>query len=673
MPELERETLHRNREWKSSIAQENLGAYLEYRNHSFPWRENSAKLEDARFGRQFSPSEMEQLLIFRQAPLPISVSTAICDTADALHVSAKPTISVSPIINPYDETKSTQSREVAGIYKHLIQKAWFDAMGGLQYDKAVFDRTTVGHGLLYAVPRMEFGEFKVDVKNISWKYFYPDPSSVDPLYTDADAMVYSMPITRKSAYKFVHSIEPDLSYEDFEKDFAKGASVSSAFFEEDPIYRRPMQSQNFLHFIQRLTIEDDYSYLIIPKGEGQIGKAGVTYRTSTMITDDLKAAEAKGEIEIRRRHELFLAEYTSIGNYGYKIVYPIRNYNIVPIQHDHRGTPYPYSLMWYLYPLQRALNKFIMSSILNMSLLNTTKVMAEENSIIDMNEWTMNASQPNAILRYRVPIPGYSKAPEIIKPSPMDAAFLVMPQYITKMMEYISGIYATLQGNPQDSPDVFSTVASLQSAGGQKIKRRQALADASLSQLGKVIGEFYKEYAPMNGYSFTYDPQTGQEDIVKYNELQTNIDKDEDGTPVPKIIVNPSNDLRTGFKDVRFISTGSMGYESATEAAMLTTLATQLSVPDLIPAILERINIPGLEGIQESIKNRTDLTGQLEQAQKITQALESDVKKKNDQLEQFVLRLKGSEHKGKMDVELQKFKDNPEQYIRNSLNYQGAK
>lgn len=672
MPEQEGRTLNKVRTWKSEIAQENLSLYLEYRNHSFPWRENSAKLEDARFGRQFSPSEMEQLLIFRQAPLPISISTAICDTADALHVSAKPVIGVAPITNPYNAAESANSLEVASVYKHLIQKAWYDALGGLQYDKAIFDRTTVGHGLLYAIPRMEYGEFKVDVKNISWKYFYPDPSSVDPLYTDADAMVYAMPITKKAAYKFVHSIETDMSYEDFLKDFGKGSSVSSAFFEEDPIYRRPMQSQNFLHFIQRLTIENDYSYLIIPKNES-FGKEGLSYRTTTMITDDLKQREKDGEIEIRRRQELFLTEYTSVGNYGYKIVYPIRNYNIVPIQHDHRGTPYPYSLMWYLYPLQRALNKFMMSSILNMSLLNTTKVMAEENSIIDINEWTMSASQPNAILRYRMPVPGYSKPPEIITPTPMDSAFLVMPQYLTRMMEYISGIYATLQGNPQDSPDTFSTVASLQSAGGQKIKRRQALADASLSQLGKTIGEFYKEYAPMNGYSSSYNPETNTEDIVKYNELETSMEKGDNGEAKPRVTVKASNDLRKGFKDVRFVSTGSMGYESATEAAMMTTLATQLNVPDLVPAIIERLNIPGMKDISESIKNRSDLSQQVEQLQQITQKLEGDVEKKNNQIFQFAVRLRGSEAKGKMDVELQKFKDNPEQYISNSLNYQGSK
>lgn len=663
----------KNRIWDSKIATENHSLYLEYRTHSFPWRENSTKLEDARFGRQFSRSEMEQLLIFRQAPLPISISTAICDTADALHVSAKPEINVAPIINPYDDSKSTTSREVAGLYKHLIQKAWYDALGGLQYDKAVFDRTTVGHGLLYAVPRMEFGEFKVDIKNISWKYFYPDPSCTDPLYTDADAMIYAVPISIMNGFKFVHSMEPDVSFDEFKKDFAKGASVSSAFFEEDPVYRRPMQSQNYLHFIQRLVIEDDYSYLIVPKSD-DIGKVGLTYRTSTMMTDDLKRREANGEIKVIRRRELFLAEYTSIGNYGYKIVYPIRNYNIVPLQHDHRGTPYPYSLMWYLYPLQRALNKFIMSSILNMSLLNTTKVMAEENSIIDMNEWTTSASQPNAILRYRLPVPGYSTPPQIIPAVPMDSAYLVMPQYLTKMMEYISGFFGIMQGNPENSPDTFATVASLQSVGGQKVKRRQALADASLSQLGKVVGEFYKEYAPMNGYSSTYDPTTGAEDIVKYNELQSSVSPAKNGeAPKVSVTVNPSNDLRKGFRDVRFVSTGSMGYESATEAAMLTTLATQLSIPDLIPAILERINIPGLEGVRESIINRTDLTNKVEQLTKITDGLEREVGKKNNQIVQLSVGIKAAEAKGRMDVELTKLKTNPEGYIKSALNNQGAR
>jgi hypothetical protein len=652
--------------WDNQVATDNFALVQEYSPYAHPWRSNAMKLEDARFGRQYSRGETEQLLAFRQAPLPISISTAISDTADALQVSAKPTVSVSPIIHPYNDAYTQQSQQVAGVFKHLIQKDWYDSLGGLQYDRAIFDRTTVGHGLLYAAPRMEFGEFSVDVKNINWKYYFPDPAAKNPLYDDSDNQLYAMPISKKAAYRFVQSIEPDLTYEQFLEDWGKGGGFVKAFPEEDRTFGR--KTKDSLLFCQRLTIESDYSYVIIPQkasyNQGDIDS--ISYRTSSQITEGLKAEEREGLIKIKPVRKMYLTEYTSIGSLGYKIVYPIDTYNIVPIQYDHRGTPYPYSLMWQLYPLQRALNKFVMSSILNMALLNTTKVLAEEDSIVNEDSWIQSASMPNAILKYRLNVPGVSKPPDIVRPTPMDAAFLQMPQFMIKMMEYVSSIYGIMQGNTEGAPSVFSTVASLQSAGGQKIKRRQAHADASLSTLGSVIGKFYKEYAPMNGFSYR-ENEKGEEEIVKYNELKvdkTNIKK-------PKVSVNPENDLRKGFRKVRFISTGSMGYESATEAAMLTNLATQLKLPGLVPAILERMNIPGLKDITDSMDENKQLKASNEQLQEMASKLEKETEKKNNQLFQMAVNLKGATAKGNFDVELQKFKDNPMEYMKKAFTMQG--
>lgn len=654
-----------NKHWENAVATESFQILKDYNPYAQSWRTNGIKLEDARFGRQYSRGETEQLLAFRQAPLPINISAAISDTADSLQVSAKPTVDVFPIIHPNNSQYTEQSQSVAGTFKHLIQKDWFDSLGGLQYDRAIFDRTTVGHGLLYAAPKMEFGEFKVDVKNISWKYFFPDPASKDSLYRDMDNMVYAMPISKKAGYRFVQSIEPDLTYEQFLQDWGTGGGFVKAFPEEDATFGR--RTKDTLLFTQRLTLEVDFSFLIIPQKDSynQGGIENMSYRTSSTMTAGLKEQEKAGLIKIEPVRKMYLTEYTSIGALGFKIVYPINQYNIVPIQYDHRGTPYPYSLMWGLYPLQRALNKFVMSSVLNMALLNTTKVLAEEDSIVNEDSWLQSAGMPNAILKYKLAVPGMSKPPEIVKPTPMDAAFLTMPQFIIKMMEYISGLPGIMQGNPEGAPDVFSTVASLQSAGGMKIKRRQAHADAALSILGSVIGDFYKEYAPMNGFSYTM-ADDGKEDIVKYNELQ--LKKVGEKTTV---MVNPENDLRKGFRKVRFVSTGSMGYESATEAAMLTQLATQLKLPGLVPAILDRMNIPGIKTIADNLDENKQLQASNQQLQEAAQELEKSNKMREAQIFQLVKSLEGAKAKGKMDVELEKFKNDPMGYMEKAMTQQG--
>jgi hypothetical protein len=653
--------------WEDSIFDENFKIMKENLSAAQVDRRTSLKMENARYGQQFSKAEVKQLLAFRQAPLPISISSAISDTADSLQVSAKPTIDVAPIINPYNDAQSENSYAVSSVFKHVLQKDWFDSFGALEYDKAIFDRTTTGTGLLYTVPHMEYGEFRAEVKNISWKFFIPDPASKDYLFRDSDNMVISMPLSTKAAYRFVQAIEPTLEFQTFKDNWINGAHVQ-AFPEEDKIFGHLTKDQ--VLFMQRLTLEVEDSYVIIPKNvEGQRG-SDLSYRTASHITDNLLKSETAGEISITKERKMYLVEYTSVGKMGYKIVYPISKYNLIPMHYDHRGTPYTYGLMHRLYPLQRALNKFIMSSILNMALLNTTKIMAEEDSIIDENDWVQNASMPNAIMRYRQPVPGISKPPEIITPTPMDSAFLVMPQYITKMMEYVSGIFGTMMGNSEGQSDVFSTVASMQSAGGLKIKRRQAHADASLSLLGSVMADFYKEYAPMDGFSYKMDAE-GKEDVIKYNELKAKRTKLKNGKSRIDLNVNPQNDLRTGYKNVRFTSTGSMGYEAATEAAMLTNLATQLKIPALVPVILERMNIPGLKDIRDNLDTNKNLTKENKNLQNIVKQIEAKNKGMEGQIFQVIKSLEAAKAKGKFDVELEKLKSDPAGYLKKATTMQG--
>lgn len=662
--------------WKDEIATVNNEEFQTFRTHADTWRSNALKMEDARFGRQYSKSEARELLAFRQAPMPISVLTAICDTADAMMVSAKPTVHVSPIVFPHNEQLKLLSKQVASKYSVLIEKGWYDSLGNLQYDRVSRDATNTGHGLFYVVPRNEFGEFLVDVKHLSWRYYFPDPSSKDPLYQDMDNMIYAMPLSFMAGYKFVKSIDNSITEEQFLENFAKGSQVDYSF-EEDPVYGGLKQSKNDKRpdvlFIQRITLEEDEIHFVVPL-DNNLNASGseLGYRTYPKLTDELLKAKADGRIRIVTKRRMMLCEYTSIGNLGRKKKYPTTKYNIVPMVYDHRDTPYPYSRSWYLYPAQRTLNKFVMTAVLNSSLMNSMRVIAEEKSILNMKEWISTASMPGSVLRYRLPIPGVSTPPEIVKAEPMSEAWLTFPRYLTYMMEYISGIFGTMMGDPKGSPDVFSTVASLQSAGGQKIKRRMTHADATLSVVGEVMGEFYKEYAPPNGYTSVMRP--GKEDeVITYNTLKTEQTTDENGNAKVTVKIDPKDDLSTGFRSVRFTSQASAGYESATEALLLTQLATQLKQPALIPEIIDRVGLRGGDEIRNRIDVTEQLKGQLSQIQNSLNESQKENKIRSNQIFQLAKTLEQAKFKGKLDVELEKFKNDPVAYLNSQQNAQGER
>src|SRR5690606_11050456 len=212
--------------------------------------------------------------------------------------------------------------------------------------------------------------------------------------------------------------------------------------------------------------------------------------------------------------------------------------------------------------------------------------------------------------------------PEIVEGKPLGDAWLQMPQYLSYVMEYVSGIFGVMMGDSRESPNVFSTVASLQSAGGQRVRRRLAHADACLSIVGKVVGQFYKEYAPLNGYGTSIDENGKQSEAIKYNVIKPKETVDSTGKKTFDLEVDPATDLSLGFKDIRFITQGSSGYEAGTEAALLTNLATQLKVPQLVPLILNRLNIKDVDKITKQLDLVSQQGATIEQLNQTLQEVE---------------------------------------------------
>ena len=647
-----------SKNWQDSYAKENYEVFKENQSARTPWERDASRFYDFSYGSHFSRAEAAEILAFRQAPIPISITTAICDTAEAMMTASSPTIKVAPILHPFNEQKSQTSKRVAQIYDYLIKKSWYDSLGNLQYDRVVRDYTNVGHGLFYVVPRNEYGEFTVDIKSLRWQYFYPHPQSKDPFYRDMVNAVIAMEIAYEAGYKFVKSIEGnDLTFEQFKEEYARKdfGAVKAAGYQRNR-YSPNGQRFDALLFMQRLQLEDQKVYIINPKVDSLNYNGEVKYKVATEITEEMKKLAHDRQITITEERRFVLTEYTSVGTKGYKIVYPISEYNIIPMVYDHRETPYPIGRIWYLYPLQRAINKFMMVAVLNGSLMNSNRVMAEENSIVNVDEWRKNFSVPGAMLRYKLPIPGMSKPPEMLKSEPLSEAWLSMPRYLTYVMEYISGIFGVMMGDSKDSPDVFSTVASLQSAGGQKIKRRMAQADAALSQVGRVVGQFYKEYAPPNGFSAIIDETGQQQEPQLYNVIRK-----KEGDPT-QIEIDPSTDLSLGFKDVRFTSQASNGYESGTEAALLTNLATQLKVPQLVPLILKRLNIADVDKVMDSIDVATQQDSTIQQMEKAIKDLEGRTKVLANQVQQKSFETETA----KFGAELDKVMNNVKAQVNNN-------
>jgi len=639
-----------NKNWTTEESNTNFKEFRNYQTHRFPWASNAKRMEQSSYARQYSPSEERMMLAFRQAPLAISISTAIMESANAAMTSINPTVAVSPIVHPFDPVRSQHSQSVAQIYNHALKKDWYDSLGSLQFDKGIVDLNNVGHGFQYVVPRFENGKFTTAVEHLPWRYTFLDPATKDPLYRTSDNIIYAMPMSRKAGFKYVKGIEPEMSYEEFEDQFVKSGE-QNLFEAEDYSYTRGKSNVNEdVIFIMRMCLEDEVSYKLVP-GEKSEAKGRSLGEFRHVTAAEYKGSEYESLVDagiLKKIPEtkMFLTEHISVGSLGFKRVLPIDEYSIVPMVYDSPGRPYPYGRMWYIYPLQRALNKLVMNTLLNSSILNNVKVIAEDNQIINETQWTTGSSMPGVILKWRNTMPGVSKPPQVVQPTPLSDGFLVMPQFMIKMMEYVSGIHSLQQGDAQGAPNVFSTVAALNSAASQKVKRRMNHMENSLSTVGRIMGKYYREYAPLNGYVMQENDKKEQVPLI-YNEID--IARQKAGKNF-KIVVKPGTDLSDGFDDVRFTVEGSSGTEAATEASMISNIIQTTGKTSLLPELLKRLNISDVNELIAKVEAEDDLSAQNAQLQKMTQELEKQNRIAQNQIKQLGISLERAKAKGTLDA-----------------------
>lgn len=642
--------------WTEEIAKDNADLLKQYGSKAFTWMSTAKKLQDARHSKMISKAEEAQLALFNTSPLSLGISGAIVETADALTLSNKPTPQVAPLVFPGGDSnpKNAHSQSVAELHRFLIQKSWFDSLGTLQFDRVVQDNSVTGRGLMYLRPSYNAGEFGVDATRVSWRYYFPDPDSTDLYYEDSEAQLYAYPTTKVQAFRILKGIEPEVTQKEFDELFCVGDSALTmrSFFEDSRFYFNPSpRGSEKLIINHRFTLEENTLYSLIPK-KVEINRNTFEYQYKMYDEESLKALNYDQDLlRTEPVTKYFLTEYLSIGNRGYKKVFPLKSYNLLPLNFDHDDTPYPYGRMWYLYPLNRAFNKFIISAIINASLMNAVRVIAEEDSIIDLSEWTLTSSLPGAVLRYKLPYPGVSKPPEIVDAKPMNEAYLTFPRFIIQLSEYISGIFGIMMGDTTKAPDVFSSIAALQSSGNTKIKRRLTHVDAFLTKVGKVMAEFYTAYAPPNGFASIYDFNEGKTDAREYNQLEINSeilsDKDKKTDIKTNIRVKPDTDLSLGIREVRFTTQGSAGYEAATQSLALTTLATQLGLPDLAPDIVKLMGIADAKGISERIDSGKKKDVQINQQENMIKELSGRQKILENNIFQMARAIESARAKGK--------------------------
>ena len=341
----------------------------------------------------------------------------------------------------------------------------------------------------------------------------------------------------------------------------------------------------------------------------------------------------------------------------HEIVYPenIVDYPLIPFHYKWTGTPYPVSAVSPLIGKQKEINKSHQIMVHNASLGSSLRWLYEEGSI-DPELWEQYSSSPGALL----PIRAGSERPTPIMPAPLSNAFFGIVQEGKADMEYLAGIYSSMQGDTQQQHETFRGMLALDEYGTRRIKQwMKHSIEPALRQLGKVVMQISQSVYSANKRFRIIQPSAIQEqrqqeiNIPIYNDMGEAIGK--------------SMDYSAAKFDVRIVAGSTLPVNRWAYLAELKELL-QFGVIDDI-AVLAETDVRNKEQIAKRKSLYSQLQGQL-------QGLQESLKDKEGTIETLERQLVQAGIKGKVmqaEMEITKKKEEVKGDMKDSYRSTEAK
>jgi len=317
----------------------------------------------------------------------------------------------------------------------------------------------------------------------------------------------------------------------------------------------------------------------------------------------------------------------------------IKDYPIIPFHYKWIGTPYPISAVSPLVGKQRELNKAHQLMIHNASLGSSLRWMYYEGSI-DAETWEKYSSSPGALL----PVNHGHDQPSPVMPAQLSNAFFSLVQQGKGDMEYLAGIYSSMQGDVGATADMpYRGMLAMDEYGTRRVKYwiKHSLEPA-LAQTGEVVKQFSQAtYTAHKVFRIVQPSAIQEEKTVEINKTLYN----DMGKAIGKF-----NDYGSAKFDIRIIGGSTMPIN---RWAYLSELKELLNAGVIDPmTVLAETDIKNKEKVAERLDRVRQLQGQL-------QGMEDKMKDKEGTIETLERQLVQAGIKNKVmqaDVEINKKK-----------------
>lgn len=617
-------------------------------------------------GTAFTEEELKQMQERYTIPISINALSAICEQYQAFLTSSVPAIGLIPV--------GKTSKHFAYVWREIIKYSlYINKFQSRVQPQAIKDCITVGHGIVIIGPSNFFNmnEFNCVIRSLPWRYFFPDPTSIEPDYQDGERHFIAWPMPRSKAKKIWN-----LTKEQLEHATNVIEGDTSRFVDSAGVDGQGNKQVWVIECYEKVKAR----IYILPDGTRTFEKP-----------ETLSYVDENGQYKnVESYEDVFIRRVIKLGNYiADDKILPITKYPFGVYSFTHNRSPYTYGLVHGIADLQHAINKFIALTMENAQKTNNSKIIAAAGTIQDKAKWESDSSRPGVVLEFEpnAALPDGGR-PHVETGQAYNSAWFMLLREMVKFMEYVTGIFDVLQGNSENAPQTAQATNSIQNFGTQRPKMKARSFDDGNQTLLETLIEYMQAYSPQENIMRYIENGEAYNEIISDVKVrieqqngQTNVVEDPAGQETATFIKLATEDKVRAILGTTKEGRYRVHYQSSTNLPNVRQMVSQVmqsiiaSVADdnlkilLTRAILELQDFPEIDkvlrdaDVVQRLQSMVEqLQAKLEEQEKQISGLQNQVISAERQARLSEWDAEADKVKNKLDAELSKVKDRVKEY-----------
>ena len=622
------------------------------------WEKRAKEYEEFTFsdvdntGTQLT-SEQKAVLKDKYTPIITgNVTYAIVEQLVSFLTSQKPSITCIPV--------GSSSKDVAYVWREWIMATWYLSQGSRELALALWDSVITGNGFLIALTNdfFRFNEFNCNISYLPWNYVYLDPNAKRIDIEDGQAEVIAIPMLLSKATKIW-----DLTKKEQDLALASVDGVNGAITDDINI---PAQSQ----------IPNDKVIWSQDFSEKEKATVYILQDGSKSFTEPPKIKLDGGKEEngyIQSYKEVVIRRTLKLGNFiKSSQLTPYTRYPIIKFPFSWNRSPNKtYGIVHHIIDCQKTLNKCLALTIENAQVASNAGWLSPEGAVSDKAQFKRDVTTPGGNAEYTPDqnLPDGGRPIQKI-PLPLSNAWYTLIDRIISLMEYITGLYSVIQGNPQGAPSTLGATTSFQNFGTQRIKMKSRSVESGLQSLFDSIIECLQANAPpenmityINGTDEMIQIMTNiQAQIQQGQNGQDQVIPAERGQEIASMIKNEATgqvkmflgDTKVGKYRIRASNSYDLPTVRAMALQVIQSLIGRASSDAMAVSIgemaLELLDIPEADRILKKTEVVNQLNGQIQELSKNTEELQKRNTWLEKELEIHIMKVKEAEITANIDM-----------------------